>query len=127
MKFLKDKFAIITGAAGLLGPCHAESLAEIGYNLIFKILYPKYRGYHDVNGKPKIMKREVYEVMDLHSTDWFLDAELIINALEMNLSIAELPVKFESLSNRRSFVKLGSLAEFAKNLFKYRFKKSFRK
>jgi hypothetical protein len=104
-----------------------RNIISIGYNFIFKILFPKYRGYHDVNGKPKIMKREVYEVMDLHSTDWFLDAELIINALEMNLSIAELPVKFESLSNRKSFVKLGSLAEFAKNLFKYRFKKSFRK
>ena len=104
-----------------------RNIISIGYNFIFKILFPKYRGYHDVNGKPKIMKREVYEVMDLHSTDWFLDAELIINALEMNLRIAELPVKFESLSNRRSFVKLGSLAEFAKNLFKYRFKKFFRK
>lgn len=30
----KNKFALITGAAGLLGPFHSEALAEIGYNLI---------------------------------------------------------------------------------------------
>ena len=30
----KNKFALITGASGLLGQYHAEALAEIGYNLI---------------------------------------------------------------------------------------------
>jgi len=30
----KRKFALITGASGLLGPEHAAALAEIGYNLI---------------------------------------------------------------------------------------------
>ena len=104
-----------------------RNIISIGYNFFFKILYPKYRGFQDVNGKPKIMKREVYEKMELRSTDWFLDAELIINAMQMNLRIAELPVKFESLHGRGSFVKLEALLEFAKNLFKYRFKKSFRK
>ena len=69
------------------------------------------------------MKREVYEKMELHTTDWFLDSELIINAMQMNLRIAELPVKFESLNGRGSFVKFAALLEFAKNLFKYRFKK----
>ena len=100
-----------------------RNIISIVYNFFFKILYPKYRGFHDVNGKPKIMKREVYEKMELHTTDWFLDAELIINAMQMNLRIAELPVKFESLNGRGSFVKFAALLEFAKNLFKYRFKK----
>ena len=68
------------------------------------------------------MKREVYKKMELHTTDWFLDAELIISAMQMNLRIAELPVEFESLHGRRSFVKFGALIEFTKNLFKYRFK-----
>jgi len=35
MKHLKlNKFALITGASGLLGQYHADALAEIGYNLV---------------------------------------------------------------------------------------------
>ena len=92
------------------------------YNFLFKVLFPEYRGYHDANSKPKIMKREVYEKMMLRSTDWFVDAELMLNALHMNLRIYEIPVHFHSLSNRKSFVKLTAVLEFMKNLLQYRFK-----
>ena len=35
MKHLRlNKFALITGASGLLGQYHADALAEIGYNLV---------------------------------------------------------------------------------------------
>ncbi len=30
----KNKYSLITGAAGLLGPEHASALAEIGFNLV---------------------------------------------------------------------------------------------
>ena len=29
-----NKYSLVTGAAGLLGPEHSSALAEIGYNLI---------------------------------------------------------------------------------------------
>ena len=34
MKLLKNKYALITGAGGLLGKYHSEALAEDGFNLI---------------------------------------------------------------------------------------------
>lgn len=34
MKSLSKKYSVITGAAGLLGPYHAEALADEGYNVI---------------------------------------------------------------------------------------------
>ena len=92
------------------------------YNFLFKVLFPEYRRYHDANSKPKIMKREIYEKMTLGSTDWFIDAELMLNALHMNLRIYEIPVHFRSLSNRQSFVKPDAVLEFVKNLLWYRFK-----
>src|SRR5262245_48421343 len=35
------------------------------YNWLFVLLFPAYRGFYDVNSKPKIMKREAFERMDL--------------------------------------------------------------
>lgn len=97
-----------------------RSLISIVYNLIFKLLFPAYRGYRDVNSKPKILKREAYERMDLRSTDWFLDAELILNALRLNLRIYEVPIHFGSLRGRESFVRVPTIYEFARNLIAYR-------
>jgi NAD(P)-dependent dehydrogenase (short-subunit alcohol dehydrogenase family) len=34
MKFFKNKYALITGGSGLLGPYHAEALAEDNFNII---------------------------------------------------------------------------------------------
>lgn len=93
---------------------------SIAYNLIFKLLFPAYRGYRDVNSKPKIMKRDVYRQMDLRSTDWFLDAELILNALRLNLRIYEVPIHFSGLRGRESFVRFQAIYEFARNLIAYR-------
>ena len=34
MKIFSNKYSIVTGATGLLGPFHAEALAEENFNLI---------------------------------------------------------------------------------------------
>ena len=34
MKSLENKYALITGGSGLLGPYHAEALTEDNYNII---------------------------------------------------------------------------------------------
>ena len=93
---------------------------SIGYNFLFKLLFPEYRGYRDANSKPKIIRRSAYERMTLTSTDWFLDAELVLNALELDLRMYEIPITFESLEVRPSFVKAGAIWEFTMNLFRYR-------
>ena len=93
---------------------------SLGYNLLFRLLFPEFRAYRDVNSKPKIIRRSAYEKMTLTSTDWFLDAELVLNALELDLRIYEIPIRFESLEGRPSFVKLGAVWEFTVNLFRYR-------
>jgi glycosyltransferase involved in cell wall biosynthesis len=91
------------------------------YNVLFKLLFPAYRGYQDVNSKPKIMKREVYQRMDLRAKDWFIDAELVLNCMRLGLKMYEIPIKFRSLNTRRSFVRMNALFEFTRNLFAYRF------
>jgi glycosyltransferase involved in cell wall biosynthesis len=89
------------------------------YNGIFSLLF----GFkvRDINSKPKIIRREKYELLHLESDDWFADAEIIIRARELGLKIGETPVHFKSNDNRGSFVKPKAILEFSSNLLKYRF------
>ena len=89
------------------------------YNVIFNILFPGLN-CRDINSKPKIMTREVYNRMNLDSNGWFIDAEIMIQAGKMNLKIGEIPTLFHQISYRPSFVKLGSVWEFFVNLLWYR-------
>lgn len=92
---------------------------SVAYNIIFNILFP---GLHckDINSKPKIMTREVYNRMDLNSNGWFIDAEIMIQAGMMNLKIGEIPTVFHQINYRPSFVKPRSVLEFFVNLIWYR-------
>ena len=89
------------------------------YNIIFKILFPGLMS-RDINSKPKIMTREVYNRMNLNSDGWFVDAEIMILARRMKLNIGELETGFRCLINRLSFVKPSSIFEFIANLVWYR-------
>ena len=91
------------------------------YNLLFHLLFRGSSKLRDVNSKPKIMTREAYERMTLEADDWFIDAELILNCINLNLRVYEIPVEFESLGKRKSFVKLGAILEFLKHMIEHRF------
>jgi glycosyltransferase involved in cell wall biosynthesis len=89
------------------------------YNAIFSVLF----GFkvRDINSKPKIMRRDKYELLHLQSDDWFADAEIVIRARELGLKIGETPVHFSINDKRGSFVKPKAIFEFTSNLLKYRF------
>ena len=89
------------------------------YNTIFSLLFGvKVR---DINSKPKIIRRDKYELLNLQSDDWFADAEIVIRARELGLKIGETPVHFSINDARGSFVKPKAILEFSSNLLKYRF------
>ena len=97
---------------------YRTSLSVI-FNIIFKILFPGL-GCWDINSKPKILRREFYEKMDLQSNDWFTDTEIMIQSREMKLKIGEIPTTFKHLYSRPSFVEISAILEFTVNLMKYR-------
>jgi glycosyltransferase involved in cell wall biosynthesis len=90
------------------------------YNWLFHLLYRGSTKLRDVNSKPKIMRREAYTRMMLQSDGWFIDAELILNCIDLKLRIYEIPVEFHSLAGRKSFVKPDAILEFLKHMIKYR-------
>jgi len=88
------------------------------YNNLLRILF--FITLKDVNGCPKIMRREVYESLNLQSKDWFLDPELIIKAKRKNYKIEEVPIIFKKREKGKSKVDLKTPLEFSKNILKYR-------
>ncbi len=102
-----------------------RKLLSYFYNIIFRILFPN-SNLRDVNAKPKILKREYLNKMDLKSDGWFIDAEIMISALRLKMKILELPTNFSEILTRPSFVKPWAVFEFLINLISYRVRESFR-
>ena len=89
------------------------------YNFIFFIVFYPSPG-KDVNSKPKIMTRAAYDKLALLSDDWFIDAEIMIQAKRLGFKIGEIPTVFKKNIRRNSFVKIPTILEFIKNIIIYR-------
>lgn len=94
------------------------------YNTFMRLLYrcPS----DDLNGTPKIFRRELLPVFDLHSKDWFIDPEIMIKAKKMGLKIHEIPIVFTPRKEGKSSVHIGTIFEFLKNALLYRLRKEYR-
>lgn len=79
----------------------------------------------DVNGSPKILKNELLRKIAPTSKDWFINAEIVIKAMYLNLKLKEVPVEFLRREKGRSHVKFSTIFEFAKNMWNYRFGRGF--
>lgn len=93
------------------------------YNLLFRMLFPGVN-VKDVNSKPKIFKREAFDKIILRSDDWFIDAEMVIQAKKLNFKIGQVPTKFFKCKYRKSFVKVTTIFEFIGNLLIARFNRN---
>ena len=94
-------------------------LQSDAFNLLMRCVFGIPFG--DVNGSPKIMHRDVLRRLELTSRDWFLDAEIMIKAHKLGLTIAELPICFRARAQGRSNVSLRSIFAFLWNMGRYRF------
>lgn len=91
------------------------------YNLIFSCLFPNVKS-RDVNSKPKILSRDCYQRLDLHSEDWFIDAEIMISIANLKIPFFEFPIEFYRLTGRGSFIKIQAILEFFRNLIIFKLK-----
>jgi glycosyltransferase involved in cell wall biosynthesis len=96
-------------------------LVSVVYNALFRILF-RTSGIWDINGKPKGLSRSAYERIALRSDDWFVDAEIVLEARREGLRLAELPVIFRKNKTRPSFVRPAAIREFIVNMLLYRYR-----
>ncbi len=101
-----------------------RTIISRAFNLLFNSFFPGLKS-KDINSKPKIIARRVFEKMNLQSTGWFIDAEIMINIRRLKCTFEEFPVEFQEINTRKSFVKIEANFEFLENLIIYRFKEFF--
>jgi glycosyltransferase involved in cell wall biosynthesis len=94
-------------------------VVSLGYNTLFVLLFQT-RGLSDINGKPKGLTRAAYERMRLTSDDWFIDAQIVLEARRVGLPVVELPVVFRHNNERASFVRFSAIFEFVANMLRAR-------
>jgi dolichol-phosphate mannosyltransferase len=80
----------------------------------------------DINGSPKIFKKEYLPIFNLVSKDWFLDAEIMIKAKYLNLYSKEVSVEFLHREKGKSNVRWSTIFEFLGNMYEYRMGKGIR-
>ncbi len=88
------------------------------YHAVFPLFFPL--PSRDVHGCPKLFTRDAWERLQPSSRDWFLDAEIMIRARELELRIKELDVVAYPRSTGTSHVRWSTVVEFARNLTGYR-------
>jgi glycosyltransferase involved in cell wall biosynthesis len=86
-------------------------LVSITYNVLFRALF-RTRGL--------CLTREAYKRLDLQSDDWFVDAEIVLKARALGLTIREIPVEFFRNEERASLVRPAAIWEFARNMLRVR-------
>jgi len=118
-KIIQDRLDLVKTFRIIRGDTLVRKFLSVLYNLSFKILFPGLY-VRDINSKPKIMTRRAYEMLDLKSDDWFIDAEIMIQARRNNFKIGEIPTGFLGLTGRRSFISMKTIFEFLRNLLVYR-------
>ena len=89
------------------------------FNGLFHVLFPGLAA-RDINAKPKVLTRAAYQRLALLSDDWFIDAEIMIQARRLKFRFAEVETTFLGLTGRRSFINLAAVAQFLRNLLLYR-------
>lgn len=89
------------------------------YNMLFMLLF-RTRGLWDINGKPKGLTRAAYEQLELKSDDWFIDAEIVLEAQRKGMRVIEMPVIFRRNDERASFVRVSAIWEFLRNMARTR-------
>lgn len=88
------------------------------YNILFKIFFNA--PTHDVNGVPKVFTRQCYEDMNISSTNWFIDAEIMLKSANKPYYFGEVPVIFYRREGGSSNVNFLTVIEFVVNMIQHK-------
>lgn len=100
----------------------ARRIVSRSYNTFFLLLFGRYTP--DINGTPKFLHAADVARMRLTSTDYFLEAEMMIKARRLGMRTVPVPVPSQARPGGQSKVSarlLMACVEFVRNLLRARF------
>ncbi|MCG3207759.1 MAG: Undecaprenyl-phosphate 4-deoxy-4-formamido-L-arabinose transferase [Anaerolineae bacterium] len=103
-----------------------RKVVSVTYNLFVRLLWPRLESL-DVNGTPKLLRRDVLLLMELKSKNWLLDPEIMIKAHYMGIRVLEFNAFARMRGGGVSHVRVSTCYEFLKNLLIFRFSKEWRR
>lgn len=115
----ENRHALVKTYRTTRGDSTSRKLISFVFNRVFGLLFWGV-SCKDINSKPKLMSRAFYEQSELRSDDWFIDAEIMLEARRQRVEILEVPTHFVGLTGRRSFIGPKAMLEFVWNLLRYR-------
>ncbi len=74
----------------------------------------------DINGCPKIFRLDAWEALTIESQDWFLDAEVILEAGRNQFQIHQESVTMQPRQYNKSKVNVRTVLEFGVNILKWK-------
>ncbi|MEM5793049.1 MAG: glycosyltransferase family 2 protein [Candidatus Aenigmatarchaeota archaeon] len=76
----------------------------------------------DINGKPKIFKREILENLEIETKHWVIDLELVHKSLKKGYKIIQVPVNHNERGDKRTKATIKKGLKSLISLLKYRLK-----
>jgi glycosyltransferase involved in cell wall biosynthesis len=97
-----------------------RKIVSVSYNVFARLLWPRL-GSIDLNGTPKMVRRELLQLLDLQSHDWLLDPELMIKAHYLGARVMEFNVFGRMRGTGLSHVRPSTCVQFFVELLRLRF------
>lgn len=72
------------------------------YNFLFSVMFRT--ACKDINGCPKLLKKDVFDSLDATSEGWLLDPDIMIKVSDRKLAVAEIPAVCKPRSTGKSKV-----------------------
>ena len=103
-----------------------RKIVSVAYNMFVRMLWPGI-GSWDINGCPRLMPREALLAMELESSNWLIDPEILIKAHYLGLRVLELNVFARTRARGTSHVQASTCWEFFTYLLRFRFSGDLRR
>jgi len=97
-----------------------RKIVSVNYNVFVRLLWPGI-GSWDINGCPRMMPREALLAMELESSNWLIDPEILIKAHYLGLRVLELNVFARTRARGMSHVQASTAWQFFTYLLRFRF------
>jgi glycosyltransferase involved in cell wall biosynthesis len=125
--------AVLEAGSGVLGKVRRRfrmdgmqrKIVSVFYNVFVRTLWPGI-GSWDINGCPRLMPREALLGMELESTNWLIDPEILIKSYYMGLRVVEFNVFARARGRGISHVGASTCWEFFTYLLRFRFSNALR-